>query len=664
MGKCGCGDQCTCRVVEGLGTDIPGTGNSDNPYIVNVNGAEISGPGISWQANKFQVKIAPGGGLEFDASGNLKTTGGGGGGGDFPPATVAALEAQATEVVGGSLGCGYYLKPQNLMSSYRHGLSMGLDMMNAAVRFLRDGTPVVWFPETTEKINMPIANEGNRDVQEQELHRWETQFSTTPGWKMAYDKGLYGEPDSDDSLAGWFGYFEPGQYGITTLADVLSEIGGKVVLNLHLTFPLLNGQGEFVQPTPAWRTDIFLARVRSMIQAFGLQDSVIVSAYALSIPSGVAPPRINVLDWFASAGIRVGAQFDSSGDVTSIPAANYPANWTWAFFSANLTKEQIQPYVAEGVHSIIYGVSRRYLRDTLVRLPGGAGAKGVLSADPEYYAAQFGDRHRDTVPRLYFQDVKPGLLPPGLDNVSRSNPGSRGSFRLWSASNPLNRLYLDGQEIVDPNNTQVMSKWVSFGPFNPNPSPTSYAIDFGLGYDWNTPMNYRWMMFAFGIATDHSFRDRWEPAGQPMFPPDPVNYPLDSGYALLYDTNGWVFLEAWQQGARTILADAVVNRPVVQNAATFFRIGVNQNGIRLSNVVFTAVPTPGGSSQATTGFYTQGTTIVDVKTDLAKAFRGPYFALGRHKANAAQDNGSGAWWGFIDQPQLVLNGAAPIGPPA
>lgn len=651
--------------MEGLGTDIPGSGNADNPYIVNVNGAEISGPGITWQANKFQAKIAPGGGLEFDGSGNLKTTGGGGAGGGYPPATVAALEARTTELIGGSLGAGYYAKPQSLLSSYRHGMSLGLDMMNVAVRFLRDGTPVVWFWGDMKNTNLgkPPNNAPPEQVQQQELHRWENTVTTKPGWAMMYDPQLFGTEPVAGSLSGWFGFYEPGQYGMTTLAQVLSEFGGKMVLNLHLTFPSLNAQGEFVTATPAWRTDLFLIRVRDMIQSLGLQNSVIVSAYAISIPSGVSPPRINVLDWFASAGIRVGAQLDTSGDLTTFPAATYPANWTWVFISASRTKAEIQPYVDKGLNVILYGISRRYLRDTLVRKPNGVGAKGVLSADPEYYGLKFGDRHRDTVPRLYFQTVKPGFIPFGPDIIENSVPGTRGSFRFANTGSAYNRLYLDGTEMPDPGHAQVLSKWVSFGSFNPNPAPTSFAFDIGLGFDWSTPMDYRWVMFAFGIATDHSFRDRWEPQGQPQIPPDPVNFPLDSGYALLYDSNGYAFLEAWQQGSRTILADAFVNKPLIQNGVRFFRVGVNQNGIRVSDVNFTP-DTTNGDNIGTIGTYTQGATLIDVKTDLAKAFRGPYFFAGRHKMNSARNDGTGGWWGIFEQPQLVLNGAAPIGPPA
>ena len=666
IGKCGCGDQCTCRVVEGLGTDVPGSGNADNPYVINVDGSEISGPGIDWQANKFQVRIAPGGGLEFDASGNLRATGGGGGGGgNYPPATVAALETRTSELIGGSLGAGYYAKPQSLLSSYRHGMNLGLDMMNVAVRFLRDGTPVVWQFETVAKTNLDPAPNGGalQDVQNQDLSRWKNTMTTKPGWSMFYDPQLFGAEPSAASLSGWFGFFEPGQYGLTTLAEVLSEFGGKIVLNLHLTFPMLNAQGEFVAFTPSWRTDLFLGRVRDMIQQHGLQNSVIVSSYALSIPSGVAPPRINVLDWFASAGIRVGAQLDSSADTQTVPAATYPNNWTWVFMSASIPKATIQPYVDKGLNVIIYGVSRRYLRDELVRLPNGVGAKGVLSADPEYYGeSKFGNRHRDTVPRLYFQTVKPGFLPAGPDTIEAASPGTRGSFRFAGTGSAWNRLYLDGTEMKDPTDPRVISKWAAFGSFNPNPAPTSFGFDVGLGFDWNSQLDYRWVMFAFCIPTDHSFRDRWEESGQPQFPPDPVNFPLDSGYALLYDSNGFVFLEGWQQGSRTEMAGAQ-SAPISANTTKHFRVGVNANGIRVSNCTFTP-DTTNGDATATIGTYTQGSTIFDVKTDLAKAFRGKYFFVGRHRANAAGNNGVGGWWGIFDQPQLLTNGAAPIGPPA
>jgi len=648
MPKCGCGDVCTCRVQGGLGITVPGTGNEDNPYIANIDGAAVSGPGIGWSANKFTVRITPGGGLEFDAAGNLKTTGGGGGGGVTYPATVAALEASTSEIIGGSLGAGFYAKPEGLLSSFRHGMSVGLDMMSVGVRFLRDGTPVVHLYENLDQNGLP-----GDQVQNQDLNRWQSTLVSKAGWAMFYDQELFGNPPSNGSTLGWFGYYEPGQYGLTTLEEVLREFGGKVVLNLHLLFPLLNAQGEFVAPTPSWRTDLFLGRVRDMIERFALQNSVIVSAYALSIPSGVQPPRINVLDWFASAGIRVGAQLDTPGDLTTVPAANYPATWTWVFMSASLTKAQIQPYVNKPLHVIIYGVSRRYLRDTLVRLPNGAGAKGVLSADPEYYGAKFGERHRDTVPRFVYQTVKPGYLPPnGGDNIAYVGSTARGSYRLG-----LNRIYLD-RNIPAPLNPDQQTKWVTFGSFIPNPAPTSFAIDFGIGMDGVQPTGgYRWVTFGFGMLTDHAFRDRWQPNGQPAFAPDPVNWPLDSGYAFLIDTNGFVFLQGWQQGSRTEMFPGALPpavRAINQNVPVYFRIGVNQNGIRLSD----------SSYNAGTNTYTQGALIADIKTDLAKAYRGLYFFIGRHKTDPAHNNGSGDWWGFIDNPQLVLNGAAPIGPPA
>lgn len=644
MARCGCGDQCTCLITEGVGIDVPGSGNVNNPYVVTFDGAEVIGPGIGWSNDQLTARLAPGGGLEFDGTGAMRTTeGGGGGGGEPSGATVAALVAKAKDVIGGSHGAGHMIKPPDLRGTYEYALQTALDMVHVPVRFLSDGTPVV---RTADTMLRTLPVQPGAFVQDQDPHHWRA-VSDRPGRRLHPDEteGVGRNEPSD----GHYGYLEPGQpFGLTTLDDVFRICGRRTVLLLDLRFPPRNAAGDYIDPTPLARVDAFLNRVRAMIGQYGLSTSVLVTTSDIQVR--VTQGVIDVLDYFAQLGITVAPTLNTAADAAAHPAdATWPAAWTWVFLSADLPRATIDTYVAKTIGStplnvMLFHVSRQYLRKTLVNSAAqtagatGAGALGVLSGDPEYYLGEvYGYRYRSMVPSLNTLTIKEGILPSSGDDIENMPCRRRGFLR-----GGYNSVFLDHGAIPAAGS---VGAWTLMGWACPLISPNSWMMDIGFGYD--NFSSYGQLGIAFGVPTDHQFRD---PAQSPA--PVQADYPLDTGYVLSFDSSGFLWLFAFDRGLRTSMVAA--QRPYGVTPLTigaggnpdayrgkpyYFRLGVNENGIKVSTI-----PAIGGA----------GTMVYEVKTALAKTFRGSYVYFGR--------TGMGAWTGFFDQPSFLDTGVPPAGP--
>jgi hypothetical protein len=646
MPRCGCGDQCTCLIEGGIGVDLSGTGNANNKYVVDLDGAEVAGAGISWSANQFSAKLAAAGGLEFDGTGAIRTTVAGGAAGTG--ATVAALVLKGKDVLGGALGAGFMIKPPDLYSTFEYGLQIGLDMMQVPVRFLSDGTPVVRTSDVLARTSPAMAG---AYVQDQDPHRWRTLVDR-PGRKLyPDDNNTIGRNDPSE---GHYGYLETGQRdGLSTLSDVFRRVGRRTVLVLDLRFPPRNVAGNYVDPTPLWRIDAFLARVKALITQYSLSDSVIVTTADLTVAAtqGV----LDVLDYFNPLGVALAPMLITTTDAAAHPAdGTWPATWKWVFLSSALPRATIDTYVAKVVagaplNVILFNVARQYLRRTLVNSNAqtagatGAGARGVLSPDPEYYSGEINNyRYRQATPTLDTGTLKHGLLPSTGDNVESMTCMRRGFLR-----GGYNAVWMDSS-VVKPAGSA--SAWSLMPGANPLESPTSWAVDLGFGFD-SLSGSYGQMMLAFGVATDHTFRD---PLQQPV--PDQNLYPLDSGYVLSFDMNGYLWLFAYDRGVRTNMV--VQQRPYgaaplpiggagwtdpYRGKPYYFRLGVNANGLRVSTI-----PSIGGVASAV---------LYDVKTALAKTYRGAYVYFGRNNWEKIND-----WGGFIDQPTFAASGAIPAGP--
>jgi hypothetical protein len=642
MPRCGCGDQCTCLVQEGVGIDVTGNGNPNNPFNVAFDGGEVAGPGIGWVDNTLVARIAPGGGLEFDGTGAMRTTGGGGGGGGNP-ASVAALVAKGSDVVGGALGAGYMLKPPDLLSTFTYGAQIGLDLMQVPVRFLSDGTPVV---RTAETLLRTTPARDAEPVQEQDPSRWRS-LADRPG-KRLYPDEITGTISRYEPTEGHYGYTENGQRdGLTSLADVFLAVGGKVVLLLDLRFPARNIAGDYVSPTPHWRVDLFLNRVRDLISRFGLSGSVIITSSDVDVR--VTQGVIDVIDYFASLGLTAGPTITTPAEAAATPPdGTWPDSWRWVFLSSTLPRATLEPYVAKSaggapLNVMLFNVQRQYLRRTLVNSAAqtagatGIGARGVISAEPEYYRGEVVSwRYRQVFATLGDGTIKNGILPSVGDEIAEMPAMRRGYQRAG-----YNSIFLDAAA-TPPNGSA--SAWSLMGWSCPVSTPNSWAMDVGLGFDQIN--GYGEMKIAFGVLTDHGFRDPVQP------PTSQANHPLDSGYVLSFDNAGYVWLFAFDQGLRTSMVAAqrpsgaaplVIGSPGHADTARgkpyYYRIGVNENGLRISTI-----PNISGV----------GTVLYDVKTTLAKTYRGAYVFFGR--------SGLGSWTGFIDSPLFLASGAAPAGP--
>lgn len=659
ISRCGCGDQCNCAIQGGAGIAVGGSGSANNPYTVAFNGSGLAGNGLAWDAGSghLNARLAVGGGLSFDGTGALQTTGGGGGGGGGTVATVAALEARTGDVLGGSLGAGFMIKPPDLLRSYEWGLQSGIDFINVPVRFLSNGSPVVTSNETMQ-LQDAYPNR-NDHVQDIDTHRWKV-LNMRPGAFLAP-----ATPSTQDPKTGWFGYLEQGQGGCTLLSDVFREVGGKVVLMLQLQFPSVDGSGNFVHTTPAWRTELFLQRVLSLINAFGLAASVIVTTDQLTIPPPSGTTQTDVLARFSSAGIRVGPTLWTTAATTAHPAnSSWPATWTWVYLNQTLPAATLQTYVTKGLKVLLGIVSRQYLRNTVVnnaaQSPGaspaatGVGALGVVSADPVYYGGYStnprigtnGNAYQKQASTWNFSTVDHGLFPAGWESVALSAASVRGSHCVG-----YSHIVMGQGTVTDPASE---TGWVLHGWMCPLQTPTSWSLDFGVGVNQLTVGGqsiYGWMSVAFCVPADHGFKDT--DTNNPPAVGNPT-YANDSGYMWLIDTNGFCNLASYSAGVGSVIASAA--RPYgpfvpinggagadsVKGATQWFRIGVNANGIRVSTV-----SGPGG---------TLGTVIHEVKTAAAKANRGGYIYFGRNGGAVT------GWDGFIDGPVTVGSGAYPNGP--
>jgi hypothetical protein len=646
MARCGCSNTCNCLIEDGTGTTPSGSGNINNPYRIDIDGPSLAGDGIGWVGNRFVARLAPGGGLEFDTTGALRTSEGGDGG-DTGGATVAALENVSADLVGGALGAGFMIKPPDLLSSYRYGLQSAMDFLHVPVRFLSDGSPVVHISETMDWASI----DQSEHVQDQDGHRWKV-LNTTPG----HDIDPPDHPGLYDPKEGWWGYLEPGQRGLTLLSDVFREVGGKIVLLLDVRFPARDTSGNFLHATPVSRTDAFLRRIRDLIKAFSLTTSVIITSTETSIPG-----QADVLGYFSSAGITVGPYLEHNGAADAHPPdGTWPSTWTWVFCSAGISRDRLEAYVAKPLRTVLFIVTRQYQRMQLVNSPTqtpgatGVGAVGVISADPEYYGGATVGRPLSGYPyrRLkstwWFTTITHGLLPPGDPDLINMNWAYRGHHLTGYTAMWFGRLNRS------PTPSSITG-WSLQGWMGPNETPTSWSLDLGLGFDQRT-FATGWMAAAFGMATDHGFHDT-DPASPPAAG-DPV-FALDSGYVLRLSTAGDMTLIGYDQGIGTVMATRTkpIGSPVVigdpgnpdpnRGVPQYYRIGVNANGIKVS-----VIPSIGGAL---------GALVFEVKTSLAKAHRGGYIEFGRFCTN---NSVSEAWNGFIDNPQLSPNGGPPNGPTA
>ncbi|GAA0607435.1 hypothetical protein GCM10010174_25710 [Kutzneria viridogrisea] len=638
-----CGQRAvTTTVIGGPGITVTGSGASaQTTYTVAVDGTTVAGDGLAWHAGRLTTRLAPGGGLELDPTGALRTTGGGEPGGASGGVTVAALEQIDHDLVGGVMGAGFLLKPPDLLASYTYGAQLGLDLLHVPVRFLSDGTPVVSALETCGLLDSwPIMGQADphaEHVQDQDPHRWRVA-TQRPGATLQPQ-----QPAVEDPTRGWFGYLEPGQFGATTLADLFHAVGGRTVLLLELSWPAVDGAGHFVHPTPAWRTEVFLRRVLGLVQQFGLTQSVIVTTQRTSLPGNTGNQPLDVLARFADAGITVGPTIATQDQLDAHPITSWSSSWRWVFANRALPRASLEELVAHTANTVLYVVTRHHLRTGLVnsavQTPGasGVGAKGVLTADAEYYGGITtgrpfsGLRYRKQVSTWRFGTVPVGLLPAGEETLAAMPARARGfSYAGYEAC---------WMGPATPRSPESNTAWVLHGYLAPNASPGSYWLDWGTGFGDLGGGPYGWTAVAFGVRTDHGFQD---PPVDVTAIGDP-RYLLDSGYMMVFDTNGYGFLWGFDQGVKTVLGPGTrPYGPPQPGIPQWFRIGVNPNGIKVSKV--------------STSLGMLGDTIWESRTDLARAHRGGYVYFGRLGSQNAQ------WEGFHVNPVLPSSGAPPNGP--
>ncbi|KGI79375.1 hypothetical protein IL38_24065 [Actinopolyspora erythraea] len=473
------------------------TQQSVTTYTVSVDGTLLAGPGTRWNPDtqQFEVKLrATNPGLAIDGTGGLYNSSGEG---PAPPegsgATVAALEARLPQqnVVAGVWGAGYLIRPQSTRGAVQYAAQRGFDAIHLPTRFLRDGTPVVFPYEHLSQTEIQ-----GQQVQVQDIQRWRI---------LANEPGLWypvTNPEPDDPQKGWFGYLEPNETGLMSLAEAFELVRNSAVILVDLQFPEFDQSSmTWSNPTPAERVTQFLNRVRVLIQRYGLQASTVVLTTTPRVPNGTAEGR-PVLSGFVGAGIRSGAILLTQADVDRYPASSYPADWPWVVLDQSLPNDTISPYVDTGLYTLLSTVNRQYQHDRKVTPTG---ALGVISADPEYYAGALSTHptagnyaYRKDYVTWDFNTIENGVLPLEDLDVSTNNPRYRGE--LWRYQNGWN---LGTSVHQSPNGGPY---YTMHGQLCPIPY-SSYTLEVFIDPTTLDPdgANGHYATLALCITTDHPY---------------------------------------------------------------------------------------------------------------------------------------------------------------
>ncbi|MBA8827913.1 hypothetical protein FHX42_005320 [Saccharopolyspora lacisalsi] len=626
--RCGCAGSMTIEVRGDHGITVTREGAPDLTYAISVDGSELVGDGMRWDpvARRFTTKLAPNGGLAYNATGALYVTGdgGGGGGGNQPqPATVAALEqrAGAQNVVAGHDGAGYMIKPNSTRGSVDYGARRGVDAMHLPVLFLRDGTPVV------SSVNTVFGE----PVYEQDHERWRV-LEQLPGiWPS--------DPRGDtDPVEGWFGFLEPNEYGWITLAETFERVDRRTVLILDLRFPAIEG-GGWARPTPDRQITAFLDDMIRLIRRYAAHQSVMVVSLTPNVPMESSTDTRDVLRPFYDASVpAVGPVIGTEQQATDIPPTDERWSWwRWCLLDKNLPIDTMTGYTSlSDVFALTYSVARHHEHQD-VTVP--SGAAGAIAVDPDYYAGaidthprQGNFRYRKDSPTWWYSTVCNGLFGPqtATTDVSARLRG------FMPARAPADALYMLGGQAVQPN---TRTHFVLQGYLCPLPNPTNYQMSWDMdleppaGVDPNVSTLRAEVLFA--RDTDDAFV-RWEDSGD------------KSGYIVSFatwdsDASKWAYVYAWDPSLNSGAGGTVERHrwelSTVDSGFVGFRVRVNADRVEF----------------AITGRSDPNNVIAPVYTESASgegtlpASRGPYLYFGR-QAPPGDEPVRAVWHGWVYSP--------------
>lgn len=490
---CGCG---TGGVVVRCGTGLTctGVGTTGDPLVISWQiplgsvacnavmdcvGGNL-GAGLQYFAESHQVAAK----ISGDA-GNLLGTGSDGGllvtGVPDPGiggVTVAGLPA--SNVLGGSYGIGYAVQPDGYRESYRNALqNPNISIIHVPVRrgaeemlyAIHDRNVGFYTPQppaaqpanvTTDAVRVPWA------------HAMRVQPSGEP------DDSSH--PNTYNPTLGYFGFGEPVQMGLLTLDDVFRITARRTVLYLECK----DVGGSASTPRP----ELTLRRMTELVQKWGLQKSVIMSA---QLPTGDQDVQ----------GLKAGLQYAKAATIETavhIPspaeaAANPPQSLidlqcTWVGLSISLPRETVESYVAAGLQVMMFTLDRQWHWTAQQVL----GARGGFCSDPVYTSGHtFGFPYRKVDPptSLAHDWTGPGAHY-GVAGYSNSLTGVHCNLRGYvdRFAGTAARLNMPST-MAPPTNSGFhlpMGTWCPiYDPALPDPppqgdygSPTSYDIHIGF----------------------------------------------------------------------------------------------------------------------------------------------------------------------------------------
>jgi hypothetical protein len=304
----------------------------------------------------LRVILSPGGGLEFDEFGRLRSNCCDGGE-PQPAACVSTVEQMGDFVVGGRFGGAGLLHPYGSPQGLAYGLAHGLDMIVNDVWGAADEVAVwsVYAPQLgLDVYSTSPTTAAGAGVTSSDWLGLTIDAGTTAN---PTGRNAYAPPQHTDPDGGWYGWYAP-QYNPMLFEQVLRQVSQRTVTWADvLTMP---DDPEFDE--------------RSVVSAIRAVSGACTHASTIL---AVHPSMLDMVPAITNA--QITAAVHVPGNVTVDPAAIAAAGATWVRISPSSAAET-QAYIDAGLNVVVRTTGRHHETQRALDL----GVRGIHSADPVF----------------------------------------------------------------------------------------------------------------------------------------------------------------------------------------------------------------------------------------------------------------------------------------
>lgn len=305
----------------------------------------------------LRVILAPGGNLEFDQFGRLRSTCCDGG--EPQPAACVRTVADLPEfIIAGQGGGGALIHPYGSPQGIDYAIDHGLDMISNLTWSTTDDVAVwgIYGPDVLLRgyTDTPSSTEIGAGASSSD---WAGLLVDAGTRESPTGEGAYAPEQFKTPYGGWYGFFAP-QYHPLTLANAMRNISRRVVTWADIT-------ASEADPS---------ANQRSVVAALaGVAAVCNAESTILSVETGMA----EYVETIANAQITPALVVRST---TFTPQMALDAGVEWVRLSGNWTAGQIQPYVDAGLQVMLFTNSRHHITQKALDV----GARGIMAWDPVY----------------------------------------------------------------------------------------------------------------------------------------------------------------------------------------------------------------------------------------------------------------------------------------